>query len=68
MATIQPPQTLAIDLQRPGPAANGATSAFQRLVTLLRLAEGAWALAVFEDGAVQRQVTTELRAALAPLP
>ena len=41
---------------------------FRRLATLLRLAEGAWALALFEDGAVQRRATEELRRILAPLP
>jgi tetratricopeptide (TPR) repeat protein len=43
-------------------------SAFTRLTTLLRLAEGAWALAVYEDAAIQRQVIEQLRLALAPLP
>jgi hypothetical protein len=40
----------------------------ERLIVLLRLVEGAWALARFEDGAVRQQVIGELRAALAPLP
>ena len=43
-------------------------SDFRRMVTLLRLAEGAWALAVYEDAAIRRQVTEQLRASLSPLP
>ncbi len=42
-------------------------SAFSRLVTLLRLVEGAWALAVI-DNQSERRVSQQLRAALDPLP
>ena len=43
-------------------------SSLHRLAILLGLAEGAWAFAVFEDGAVQRELVLELRTVLAPLP
>ncbi len=43
-------------------------SSLQRLATLLRLARGAWALAVYESGDVQRLMVEELRAAVAPIP
>lgn len=39
-----------------------------RLATLLWLAEGAWALAVYDDPAHRRRLLHELRAAVAPLP
>ncbi|MBX7233420.1 MAG: hypothetical protein K1X65_03480, partial [Caldilineales bacterium] len=68
MAKIHPPPTLGTEAQTMAEGVNGADSTFQRLTTLLRLAEGAWALAVFEDGAVQRRITAELRTTLSPLP
>ena len=43
-------------------------SSLRRLATLLRLARGAWALAVYESGEVQRLMVAELRRAVAPLP
>jgi tetratricopeptide (TPR) repeat protein len=39
-----------------------------RLLTLLRLVEGAWALARFEDGAIRQRMIDKLRDLLAPLP
>ncbi|MCX7853939.1 MAG: tetratricopeptide repeat protein [Caldilineales bacterium] len=42
-------------------------SSLRRLATLLRLAPGAWALAVYESGAVLQQTVEELRRAIAPL-
>ncbi len=42
-------------------------SSLRRLATLLRLARGAWALAVYESGEVQRLMVAELRRAVAPL-
>src|SRR5437762_967815 len=44
------------------------TSDFRHLTILMRLVEGAWALAVYEDFNVVERVTAELRSALAPLP
>ncbi|MFZ1463735.1 MAG: tetratricopeptide repeat protein [Anaerolineae bacterium] len=48
-------------------SATATASELHRLVILLNLAEGAWALAIYEDGAVRRQVIADLRPALAPL-
>ncbi len=42
-------------------------SSLRRLSTLLRLARGAWALAVYESSEVQRLALEELRQAVAPL-
>lgn len=42
-------------------------SSLRRLATLLRLARGAWALAVYESGDIQRLMAAELREAVAPL-
>src|SRR5436309_11027476 len=60
--------TRASNLEADSPPADPSASAFKRLSILLRLAEGAWALAVYEDAAVQRAITVRLRDALAPLP
>jgi hypothetical protein len=48
----------------------GADSAVEckRLTTLLRLVPGAWALALYEDAAIQRRIIAQVRAAIAPLP
>ncbi len=43
-------------------------SNLRRLATLLRLARGAWTLAVYESGDVQQAMVEELRQAVAPLP
>ncbi len=43
-------------------------SNLRRLTILLRLADSAWALALYEHGAIRRAVTGELAAALAPIP
>lgn len=56
-ATLSPDEVLAT-----------RASSLRRLATLLRLAAGAWALAVYESGDVQRQMVDELRQAIAPLP
>jgi tetratricopeptide (TPR) repeat protein len=60
MTTIptNPPDTITAQL------AEGTN--FKRLVTLLRLVDGAWALALYEDTSIQRQMIEKLRAALAP--
>ena len=55
-------QTTAISTE-----ATDAASELRRLAILLNLAEGAWALALYEDGAVRRRVIVDLRPALAPL-
>lgn len=39
-----------------------------RLATLLRLVEGTWAFAVYEDGVVRHEVAGQLAERLAPLP
>lgn len=49
-------------------AADAPELEVKRLTTLLRLVESAWVLAVYEDGAVQRQVSDQIRERLAPLP
>jgi tetratricopeptide (TPR) repeat protein len=45
-----------------------STSTFNRLATLLSLAEGAWALAVYEDATVRQRIIEGLRSTSAPLP
>lgn len=45
-----------------------APAPLPRLATLLRLAEGAWAVATYDDRVQQRQLSNELRAAVAPVP
>ena len=62
-----------LDLSSPSPLEfeqnrEERASSLHRLAILLGLAEGAWAFAVFEDGAVQRELVLELRTVLAPLP
>ncbi len=44
------------------------TGDFRRMELLLRLAEGAWAAAVYESGEVQRTLTRRLRESLSSLP
>ncbi len=51
----------------PAEALETRASSLRRLATLLRLARGAWALAVYESGDVRRQMVDELRQAVAPL-
>ncbi|HNU05922.1 MAG TPA: tetratricopeptide repeat protein, partial [Anaerolineae bacterium] len=43
-------------------------SSLRRMATLLRLARGAWTLAVYESSDVQRLMVEDLRQAVAPLP
>ena len=43
-------------------------SSLRRLTTLLRLVEGAWALAVYESGDIQRALMRELSQGIQPLP
>ncbi len=50
------------------PADTASAAECKRLTTLLRLVPGAWALALYEDAAIQRRIIAQVRAAIAPLP
>lgn len=45
-----------------------ADPALRRLATLLRLADGAWAVATYKDRAERRHALHHIRAAVAPVP
>ena len=52
----------------PDPDAATRQSSLNRLATLLRIADGAWAMAVYRSPAIRSQMIDELTARLAPLP
>ncbi len=54
------------ELVHPARRASGAN--LSRLVTLLRVAEGAWCVAVYKDERRRQALSRQLRAALIPLP
>ena len=62
-----PPDADIEETDAPGQAAVRQSS-LNRLATLLRIADGAWAMAVYRSTAIRSQMIDELTARLAPLP
>jgi hypothetical protein len=52
----------------PEDAARTRAASLERLLLLLQVVDGAWAFAIFEDGAIRRTVIDALRRRLAPQP